>query len=85
MGDLALIQGWEDILEKGMATHSSILAWKILGHGLYSPWVTKSQKQLSNLHFFTLIIAVICCLGVCQSNRCKMICYWYFNLQISEF
>ena len=21
--------GWEDILEKGMATHSSILAWKI--------------------------------------------------------
>ena len=22
--------GWEDLLEKGMATHSSILAWKIL-------------------------------------------------------
>ena len=21
--------GWEDLLEKGMATHSSILAWKI--------------------------------------------------------
>jgi len=21
--------GWEDILEKGMATHSSILSWKI--------------------------------------------------------
>ena len=21
--------GWEDALEKGMATHSSILAWKI--------------------------------------------------------
>ena len=33
---------WEDPLEKGMATHSSILAWRIpwteeLG-GLYSPW-----------------------------------------------
>ena len=33
--------GWEDNLEKGMATHSSILAWKIpwteemVG---YSPW-----------------------------------------------
>ena len=25
--------GWEDTLEKGMATHSSILAWRI-------PWVT---------------------------------------------
>ena len=24
------ILGWEDPLEKGMATHSSILAWKIL-------------------------------------------------------
>ena len=39
--------GWEDRLEKEMATHSSILAWKIPwmekpGAG-YSPWVTKSQ------------------------------------------
>ena len=23
-------QGWEDLLEEGMATHSSILAWRIL-------------------------------------------------------
>jgi len=39
--------GWEDPLEKGKATHSSILAWKI-------PWtvhgVTKSQTQLSDFH-----------------------------------
>ena len=44
--------GWEDPLEKGMATHSSILAWRIPGtdsslvarvHG-----VTKSQTRLSN-------------------------------------
>ena len=44
--------GWEDPLEKAMATHSSILAWRILldratwqaiVHG-----VTKSQTQLSN-------------------------------------
>ena len=39
--------GWEDPLEEGMTTHSSILAWKI-------PWratvhgVTKSQTQLNN-------------------------------------
>ena len=42
---------WEDLLENGMATHSSILAWKI-------PWaeepgklqsigIVKSQTQLS--------------------------------------
>ena len=39
--------GWEDPLEKGMAIHFSILAWKIpwieeLG-GLYSPWVAESN------------------------------------------
>ena len=28
-GDLGSIPGWEDPLEKGMATHSSILAWRI--------------------------------------------------------
>ena len=27
---LGLILGWKDPLEKGMATHSSILAWRIL-------------------------------------------------------
>ena len=29
MGDLGLILGWEDPPEKGTATQSSILAWKI--------------------------------------------------------
>ena len=37
--------GWEDLLEKGMATHSSILAWRI-------PWsvvhgIAKSRKRLT--------------------------------------
>ena len=40
--------GWEDPLEKGKATHSSILTWRI-------PWiifhgVAKSGTQLSNFH-----------------------------------
>ena len=30
-GDLASTPGWEDRLEKAMATHSSILAWRIPG------------------------------------------------------
>ena len=36
--------GWEDPLKKGMATHSSILAWKMLWTeepGGYSPWDRK--------------------------------------------
>ena len=38
--------GWEDTLEQGMATHSSILAWRIheqrslMG---YSPWGRKES------------------------------------------
>ena len=52
--------GWEDPLEKGMATHSNILAWRI-PHGKkslagYSPWgcrvghdwVTKHTQRLFN-------------------------------------
>ena len=35
--------GWEDLLEKGKATHSSILVWRI-----------KSQTQLSNFHSTSL-------------------------------
>ena len=40
-GDLGLISGWEDSLEKGMATHASILAWRIPRTeepGVLSPW-----------------------------------------------
>ena len=40
--------GWKDPLEKGKATHSSILAWRI-------PWTIesdyKSWTRLSNFHF----------------------------------
>ena len=41
--------GWEDALEKGKPTHSSILAWRI-------PWTVQSMgsqswAQLSDFHF----------------------------------
>ena len=42
--------GWEDPLEKGMATHSSILAWRIPCHGLYSP---RGCKELDTTTSFT--------------------------------
>ena len=38
--------GWEDPLEKGMATHSSILAWRI--PWTEEPGVLKSWTQLSD-------------------------------------
>ena len=49
--------GWEDPLEKGMATHSSNLVWRIpwtkeFGR-LGSPWVAKNQTWLSDFHFIS--------------------------------
>ena len=50
--------GWEDPLEKGKATHSSILAWRI-------PWTTvrgvaKNRTQVSDFHFhFPLILSFL--------------------------
>ena len=48
--------GWEDPLEKEMATHYSILAWEIHGQrslGGYSPW---GHKELNMTEQLTLYI-----------------------------
>ena len=54
--------GWEDPLEKGEATHSSILAWRI-------PWTvqsmgSQSQTRLRDFHF-TFIYLLVALLGLC--------------------
>ena len=44
--------GWEDPLEKGKATHSSILAWRIPGTeepGGYNPWGHKELDMTYRL------------------------------------
>ena len=47
--------GWEDLLEEGMATHSSIFTWRIpMGRGAWRATVhgvAKSRTRLSDLHF----------------------------------
>ena len=47
--------GWEDLLEKEVATHSSPLAWKIPWMkepgGLRSPWGRKESDTTERLHF----------------------------------
>ena len=46
--------GWEDLLEKGMATHSSILAWR-------TPWTVwghqepDTTERLSHAHITDLL------------------------------
>ena len=52
VGDLGVVPGWEDPPEEGMATHSSILAWRIpMDRGAWQATVqgiTKSWTQLSD-------------------------------------
>ena len=53
--------GWEDPLEKEIATHSSVLAWRIPrteDPGRYSPWGRReldATKRLS-LHFARVLV-----------------------------
>ena len=54
--------GWEDLVEKEMATHSSTIAWKmpwteeLVG---YSPWGRKeSDTERPHLHLLKLVTAL---------------------------
>ena len=53
--------GWEDPLEKEVATHSSILAWEIPWTeepgGLQSMESQKSQTQLTTRYHFLQVIS----------------------------
>ena len=51
--------GWEDPLEQGMASHSSILAGEFLG--LYGPWNPRESHLIEGLshHFTSLYITKV--------------------------
>ena len=55
-GDPVQFLGWEDPVEREMATHSSILAWRIPWDHYIVPGVTKRRTQLSNFHFTSLLL-----------------------------
>ena len=47
VGDLSSVPGWKDPPEKGKATHSSILAWRI-------PWTVWGRKELNTTELLFL-------------------------------
>ena len=54
--------GWEDPLEKGMATHSSILAWRIPWTeepGRQSPWGLKELNMTEQLSYLDIILIMV--------------------------
>ena len=51
--------GWEDLLEKGTSTHSSVLAWKIHGQKSLadcSPWGHKVSEMAEQLSLSLLLL-----------------------------
>ena len=71
--------GWEDLLEKGKATHSSILSWKIprIVHG-----VAKSQTRLRDFTFFSFYSQ---CCTFHGSGQLKMTYIQHINIILSIF
>ena len=81
--------GWEDPLEKEMATHSSILAWKISWAekpGRLRPWghkrvrhglVTKQQQSFRGEKLHTVICAE-------RSQKLAHLCYTFSLTKISS-
>ena len=51
--------GWEDPLEKGKASHSSVLAWRI-------PWTMGSQRVVHDWATFTFTLKCPCFFLACQ-------------------
>ena len=48
-GDLGLVSGWGVALEKGVATHSRILAWRIPGHKSLAGWATNTSTVFTQV------------------------------------
>ena len=67
-GDAGSIPGQDDPLEEGMATHSSILAWRVPWTeepAGYNPWVRKeldTTKQLTHTHRNPEVDDIIICI-----------------------
>ena len=71
MGDLGSTLGWEDPLEEGMVTHSSILAriipadrgaWWATVHGVtYSPWGRKESDTTQHSTCMYLAVPRLSC------------------------
>ena len=65
--------GWEDPPEKEMATHSSILAWRILYLKSLVGYSPGGHKELDtaelNFFFLSILYFILCCLMVSRISE----------------
>ena len=68
--------GWEDPLEKGMATHSSILAWRIPWTeetgGLHSPWWHRVRHNWVTNTFYHHTVLKLSITFLTRPPQCEM-------------
>ena len=76
VGDWVQSLGWEDLLGKGIATHFSILAWRI-------PWCYK-EPDTSNFHFLDVPSASLNGFEGRQSSRRKISTFHFFHWIFSK-
>ena len=73
--------GQEDPLDKGMATHSSILAWRI-------PWPARLQSMgLQKSIYKQILLWLICQKSdemACPTSICNLVCKYYYRKEISN-
>ena len=76
--------GWEDPLEKGMVTHSSILAWRIpwTGEpgGLYSPRCPKESEMIEILTLSLSLHDYILCTECQFLTVLALKCFLFLNV-----
>ena len=76
---------WEDPLEEGMATHFSILAWRLHGQRSlagYSPWGQKESGTTEATYHAWRIIALQM---ITKRRSFKKSTYIYFNVHNLKF
>ena len=74
--------GWEDLLEKGMATHSSILPGELQGQRIlegYSPWGSQKvgHNWVTNIFNFHTYVCVCVCVCVCVYTHTHTHIYFF--------
>ena len=75
--DPGLSLGWKDPLEKEMATHFSVLVWRIPWREepdrLYSLWGCKESDMTEQLFFFHPVIPLFCIKGPNQYQHWNLL------------
>ena len=83
VGDLGWSLGWEDPMEEGMATHSSILAWRMDSvHGVTQSWTWQSNYAQHKKNLRKLYLRPSCSLWSVLHIHLYFSFSFFFHLKI---